>query len=127
MIYLLIILYSILMACLEVTMLNATTIYIFDIDYKIFHVFGLLLNIGVVLGLSYLKRPEKPILFILQAIIIYWIVFDMSFNLMSGKGLFYVGSGGLDMILGYWQYLIKAVLLLLMIYLKIKYNANNIR
>lgn len=100
------------MACLQVTIQNGNTIDVFGVDYRIFHIFGLLLNISVVLGLAYVKKPQKPFLFILQALVIYWVVFDMSYNLLSGKGMFYVGTGGIDLLFGYWQYGIKFVLLL---------------
>ena len=42
-----------------------------------------------------------------------WILFDLTYNYLSGYKWYYVGGGYLDKIFGNWQLYVKAILLLL--------------
>ncbi len=62
-----------------------------------------------------------------------WIIFDLTYNFISGYKWYYVGGGGLDKFFGNWQFYVKAILLLILIYKwgylqktkLIKYDKNN--
>ena len=89
-------------------------------DYQIFHAFGLVLNLSVICGLIWLPQPENVPVFALTACTIYWIVFDISYNLFSGKNCFHIGSGLLDRIFRIMQFPVKLILLILITWLNIK-------
>lgn len=110
------ILYSVLMAVFQVALKDDWRVK----DYQIFHAFGLVLNLSVICGLIWLPKPENVPVFALTAITIYWIVFDISYNLFSGNNIFHVGGGGMDRVLGIIQYPVKLILLILITWLNIK-------
>ena len=104
--------YSILMACLQVAIKNDWKIG----NYQIFHAFGLVLNIFVICGLIWLPKPENVYIFILTACTIYWIAFDISYNILNGEKPFHIGGGMSDK-LGIIQFPIKLILLIIVIFL----------
>ena len=117
MIYLFIILYTINNALYEWAYKEDITVN----EYQIFHTFSFLRNIFTIVGIWYfsLFPIDNSLLWIVAASgTIYWIIFDMVRNLLFCENIFHVGHGGMDMFFRNWQYLIKAILLILILFLK---------
>ena len=67
--------------------------------YEIHHAFNMALKGIFVLAICCLNIPpffEIWLKFILESAIIYWIVFDLTYNIVSGLGWNYKGGGILD-------------------------------
>ena len=112
---LLFILYAVLMALLEVAIKNEWHYN----NYQIFHVFGAILNVFVLCSLLWLPKPDEAFKFILTAITVYWITFDISYNLFNHQKWYHCGGGMLDR-LGYWQFIFKIILISLVTWQTIK-------
>ena len=117
MIYLFIIIYTINNALYEWAYKEDVTIN----EYQIFHTFSFLRNTFTIIGIWYFSI--YPIEYNIVSILIiagtlYWIVFDITRNLLFGESIFHIGHGGMDMFFRNWQYLIKAILLILILILK---------
>jgi len=106
------ILYALLWAAYEVSHKRDWRIYIFNRKYQLFHTFKFILNLYILSGLCFLPIPENLFKFILEAATIFWIVFDISYNLLNKQKWYHIGSGFIDN-LGYWQFPIKLGLIVL--------------
>ena len=90
--------------------------FITDIDFHTAQVIALGIDL---LAVFYFKRVnfKKALIYLFVFCSVRWIVYDISLNLMLGKGVFYVGSGWLDQIFGFTQYAFKLAFLVISTYL----------
>jgi len=68
-------------------------------EYEIFHTFNIAVKGVFVLAICYFSLyplAQNWLIFILESMLIYWIVFDLTYNIVSGLKWNYKGGGILD-------------------------------
>ena len=97
--------------------------FILGLDFHVSQVMAL--SVDLIALFYFMYRPiNMSWLTVLELSFIYtslrWIVYDICLNLLLGKSIFYIGSGGLDNTFGAYQYGMKFILLIVLIVIFIK-------
>jgi len=88
-------------------------------EYEIFHALNMFIKGIFILAICYLNIPpffKSWLIFCLESALIYWIVFDLTYNIISGLKWNYKGGGLLDF---KYNEIVKGVGLILVIYEKV--------
>jgi len=97
-------------------------------DYQIFHLFNAINKVLISFAIGYfavfrLITAWQDIFYISFIILsIYWIVFDLIYNLLNNQKWYHSGGGMIDKIFGDFQFLIKILFLFINFVLFLQYG-----
>ena len=119
--------YTILDAIHDFCFANNITIKLLKSQYRIWHTIDAVIKLLVIAAIGHFSI--NPIIYDIKDIFylsfifasIRWVLHDLTYNLIAGKKWYYIGSGGIDIVLMHWQIFPKILFLFLSSFLIFQY------